>query len=284
VTPLPTPAPLVPFASPAVAGEGDWHPAGRTVGGTPAVYEAFLRPDAVHTSLVAGVAWIDTRLVSATLYSGSLIPGGGPFTHQAPIEPDAARRLVALFNAGFLLSDSLGGYYTDGRAEVPLRDGAASFVIYKGGRVDIGAWGSDVTMTPDVVSVRQNLVPLVEHGQPAPGLNATDTTQWGFTLGNQYFVSRSGVGITADGALVYVAGDTDITDLAALLVRAGAVRAMELDINPAWVDFATYAPAAGQLASASNGSNLLSSMVSDGPARCFWSWWERDFFTLSARY
>jgi hypothetical protein len=284
VVPLPTPPSLTPFASPAISGEGVWHAAGRQVGGVPAVYEAFMRPDSLHTSLVAGVAWLDTRLLTATLYSGSQIPGGGPYPDQAPISQSAAGSLVALFNAGFLLAESNGGYYTDGRAEAPLRDGAASFVIYKNGSVNIGAWGSDVSMTPDVVSVRQNLVPLVANGQVVGGLNADDTYEWGFTLNNKYFVSRSGVGITANGALVFVAGDLDITDLANLLVRAGAVRAMELDINPAWVDFVAYSPAPGRPASASNGTNLLTSMVSDGPARYFWSWWQRDFFTMSARY
>lgn len=47
---LPPPTPIVPLASPAIPGEGRWSRAGRLVGGTPAVYEATLRPDAVHTS------------------------------------------------------------------------------------------------------------------------------------------------------------------------------------------------------------------------------------------
>ena len=74
-----------------------------------------------------------------------------------------------------------------------------------------------------------------------PGLHANDTTQWGFTLGNAVYVWRSGLGVTADGALVYVGGPgLNITDLANLLVDAGAVRAMELDINTDWVNFSTY--------------------------------------------
>ena len=84
---LPAPAPIVPFASPAIPGEGEWSPVGRPVDGLPAVYETTLRPDAVHTSYVVGVAWMDTDLLKATLYSGSQIPGGGPFTHTAPIAP-----------------------------------------------------------------------------------------------------------------------------------------------------------------------------------------------------
>ena len=54
---------------------------------------------------------------------------------------------------------------------------------------------------------------------------------------------RSGLGVTADGALVYVGGPgLDIADLANILVRAGAVRAMELDINTDWVNYSTYQP------------------------------------------
>ena len=280
---LPPPAPIEPFASPPVPGEGQWSPAGRLVGGIPAVYETTLRPDAVHTSYVVGVAWMDTKLLKATLYSGSQIPGGGPFTHTAPIQPSAAASLVAAFNAGFLMSAANGGYYTDGKVLIPLRTGAASFVVYRNGTSTVGQWGRDVTMTPDVVSVRQNLDLLVEDGQPVPGLNAADTTQWGATLGNAVYVWRSGLGVTADGALVYVGGPgLNITDLADLLVRAGAVRGMELDINTDWVNLCTYQPTtANGLASPANGTELLSNMTGT-PARYSASWWARDFITMSA--
>ena len=280
---LAPPPPVSPFASPPIAGEGQWSPAGRLVGGIPAVYEATLRPDAVHTSYVVGVAWMDTKLLRATLYSGSQIPGGGPYAKTAPIQPADASSLVAAFNAGFLMSAADGGYYTEGRTVVPLRPGAASFVVYASGLSTVGQWGRDVTMARDVVSVRQNLDLLVDGGQPVAGLNAADTTKWGATLGNNVFVWRSGLGVTADGALVYVGGPgLDITDLADILVRAGAVRAMELDINTDWVHFATYAPpGGGGAAGPQNGTNLLSDMVGT-PARYFDSWWARDFITMSS--
>jgi hypothetical protein len=96
-------------------------------------------------------------------------------------------------------------------------------------------------------------------------------------------VWRSGLGVTADGALVYVGGPgLDIIDLANLLVRAGAVRAMELDINTDWVNFSTYQPATPTgLASATHGTELLSGMTGT-PGRYFESWWARDFITMSA--
>jgi hypothetical protein len=250
----------------------------------PAVYEAYLRPDAVHTSVVVGAAWMDTKLLSATLYSGSTIPGGGPWAKTAPISPQAANSLVAAFNAGFLMSNADGGYYTQGRTVLPLRMGAASLVIDNDGTATVGQWGRDVTMAPNVVSVRQNLDLVVDGGKPVPGLNANDTTKWGYTLGNQVYVWRSGIGVTATGALVYVGGpDLNITDLATVLVRAGAVRAMELDINTDWVDFATYSPSVTTgAASPSNGTDLLANMTGT-PQRYFESWWSRDFFTMSAR-
>jgi hypothetical protein len=281
---LPAPSPVQPFANPPIPGEGQWSPAGRLVGGIPAVYETTLRPDPIHTSLVVGVAWMDTKLLHATLYSGSSVPGGGPYTHTAPVQAGPASSLVAAFNAGFRMQDANGGYYTDGRIVAPLRTGAASFVIYKDGSSTVGAWGQDgLTMTPNVVAVRQNLNLLVDGGKPVPGLNASDTTQWGATLGNQVYVWRSGVGVTATGALVYVGGPgLNITTLADLLVRAGAVRAMELDINTDWVNLATYAPgAATGPASPANGTDLLPTMVGT-PARYFQPSWARDFITMSA--
>jgi hypothetical protein len=280
---LPLPAPIQPIAASPAPGEGQWHADGREVEGIPAVEEAFLRPDPVHTSTVVGVAWMDTKLLSAQLWSGSYIPGGGPWHYTAPVGPQAAISLVAAFNSGFRMKDANGGYYSEGRTVYPLRTGAASFVVYRNGDATVGQWGRDVTMTPDVVAVRQNLDLLVDGGRPVPGLDANDNSKWGYTLGNQVYVWRSGLGVTADGALVYVGGPgMNITTLADVLVRAGAVRAMELDINTAWVNLCTYQPSspAGE-ADPANGSTLVQGM-SGGTWRYFESW-SRDFVTMSAR-
>jgi hypothetical protein len=67
----------------------------------------------------------DTKLPKVTLYSGSQIPGGGPYTHTAPIPPSVVASLVAPFNAGFLMSNASGGYFTDGENILPLRQGRA---------------------------------------------------------------------------------------------------------------------------------------------------------------
>ena len=290
-SPLPTPKALKPFGSSTSIGEGRWHSAGRPVGGIRAIYETALVPPG--GTQVAGVAWMDMHLLSARLYSGSMSPGKGPYRFTAPVSPAYARSLVAAFNGGFVMNLAHGGYYTESRVVDPLRTGAASFVIYANGGVKIGAWGRDVSMTSRVVSVRQNLVPLVADGHLTAVAKSPNWRAWGSTCGLYSCAKsvpgiehqwRSGVGITSNGALVYVTGPAlSPYQLAQLLVRARVVRGMELDINSSWPDFATYdPPVANGLASSSNGSKLLASTV-QGPWTFFKASWPRDFITVSAR-
>lgn len=276
------PLPLRPFASPRAPGEGIWHAAGRRVAGQAVIYETLLRPPG--SSVEAGVAWIDTRLLRAALYSGSVSPGPGPWKLTAPIKAAAARTLVAAFNGGFKFPATEGGYYSEGRLVYPLRVGGASFVIYSNGDATVGQWGRDVQMTRHVIAVRQNLTLLVDHGRPVPGLNPYDRSVWGSPLGGIPNVWRSGIGVTPNGALVYISGPSlEITQLAALLVRAGCVRAMTLDMNRDWTVLATYDPRTPTgLATPTNGRDLVAGMV-QGPYTFFESGWARDFITMSAR-
>ncbi len=282
VTPLSSPGAVQTFPGAPMAGEGTWHPVGRLVNGLPAVYTTSIRlPGA--SPVVAGIAWMDTRLLRARLYSGSLSPGGLFWKFTAPVSPSASRTLVAAFNGGFQLKASNGGYLSEGHLVAPLRAGAASLVIYRNGLATVGQWGRDVSATPNVVAVRQNLTLLVDHGRMVPGLNPRDVATWGAALNGVINTWRSGLGITANGALVYVVGPMNIVDLAQLLVRAGAIRAMTLDMNPLWPVFATYSPAsANGFASPGNGRDLLSTLRQT-PARFFQTAYSRDFVTMSVR-
>ncbi len=111
--PAPRPGPVPPLASPALPGEGVWQPTGKLVHGDAAVYETFLRPDAVHTSFLAGLVWMDMHLLRATLYNGLQVPGGGPWFHGAFVAPSDYPSLVAAFNGAFRIGDSRGGSYTE---------------------------------------------------------------------------------------------------------------------------------------------------------------------------
>ena len=115
------------------------------------MYAAFIRPDPVHTSLTAGLVWMDPRVLDLRLVAGSQQPGGTGWADQAPLPADERRRLLATFNAGFRLADGWGGYYEAGRTGRPLVDGAASLVIDKDGSATVAKWGRDVTMTASVI-------------------------------------------------------------------------------------------------------------------------------------
>ena len=281
---LPAPATVLTPAKTPQPGEGVWHPVGRkTASGIPAIYEAFIRPDAVHTSYVVGLAWMDPTLLEAQLYSGSFIPGGGPYRHSAPILPKTTGILAAAFNAGFRMQDANGGYYTDNKTVIPLRKGAAAVVIFKDGTMTVGQWGRDIKMTSSVREVRQNLDLIVDDSRPVVGLDSANTKRWGATLGGKFDVWRSGIGVTKNGALVYAGGPAlTISALADVLIRAGAVRAMELDINTDWVQYSIFTAPLGTTINGGRGKSLVPSMVGP-PSRYFTTWWNRDFFTVSLR-
>jgi len=234
---LAPPPDISPIAAGTLPREGHWQTVGRAVDGLPTVRVAYLRPDPVHTSLLAGVMWMDTKLLRPVLIAGTQNPGGAPWPYDAHIPSSLYPAIAASFNSGFAMRDANGGYYAQGRMAAPLVNGQASFVIYKDGTVNIGTWGQDVSMTPQVAAVRQNLFLMVRDGKPVPQVTSDPNVTWGATFGGGVLVWRSGIGITADGALVYAAGPgLSIQSLANILVHAGAVRAMELDINTVWTN------------------------------------------------
>ena len=106
------PEKLTSFAGPPLPGEGVWRVLA-TVKGEPAMFGTFLRPDAVHTSYVAGIVSLDQRLVSFQLRPGAEDPGPGTGTPRR-----ASRRartgLLATFNGGFKLDVAGGGFYLNG--------------------------------------------------------------------------------------------------------------------------------------------------------------------------
>jgi hypothetical protein len=235
-TKMPTPAPDP------LPGEGDWLPAGPDVGGgVHGVYYTKVRPNAEKTSLLVFAAWIDPKVTAVRLFPGTDLPGG-TWLNPPQIPADQCSQAIAAFNSGFRMDQARGGYYAEGRESNKLVNNAASLVLYKDGTVNIGQWGRDVGPAdlPNADNVRQNLELLVDNGQLSPA--AMDPNHdWGALLKNIYFVWRSGFGITKDGALVFVGGPAlQPKDLAQRLIDAGAVRGMEMDINPEWVTANLY--------------------------------------------
>lgn len=234
------PAPLVTQVQPALSGEGDWQTLS-SVHGRPAIRAAFLRPDSQHTSYLAGVAYMDQSLVRLVLHPGLSEPGGAGWSQGSEIPTAGRNHLLATFNSGFRLDDARGGYWQTGKQIGQLRNGAASLVVLATGRVDIQRWTHGNAVPGGVVAVRQNLDLLVDGGTISGLINSGNPATWGKTVGSAAYVWRSGLGIRADGSLVSVVGPAlSVASLAHLLQTAGAVRAMELDINRDWTSYMTY--------------------------------------------
>ncbi len=270
------PPPIAPLIHPALPGEGVWHATFTGVHGPPPVLVASFRSDLAYPQMVAGVAWIDHSLTTTWLYPGRLepsvpLPSRGPMEVPASLRP----RLVATFNSGFKLSDSGGGFAENGHTYAPLEDGLATFIRRRDGSVDVIGWEGGPDVRSDIVYARQNLPLIVDHGVANP--NLSDGPQWGATLGNAIRVWRSGVGVDRHGNLIYAAAnDQTVGSLAAIMTHAGAVRAMQLDINAYWPSFITY-KAPGALGAA----NLLPDMTRS-PER-YLTPDDRDFFAVYLR-
>lgn len=275
---LQVPPPVAPFAKSPLAREGQWRLVD-TVHGQPALATAFLRPDAVHTSYLSGLVWMNPHLLRFSLHPGTEDPGPGSWGQPDTIPASSRQGLLAAFNSGFRLYAARGGYYAYGHTAVPLRRGAASLVINHDGSATVGVWGRDVHMSSQVAAVRQNLALIVDNGHPVSGLVQNAQQQWGATLGNAYYVWRSGIGVRPDGSLVYVAGASlSAETLARILARAGCQRAMELDINPEWTQFVLYS---GNGHSPSpTPRNLLPDMQQ--PPNRYFQPSSRDFFVVRA--
>ena len=238
---VPLHAALRPLVSPADPGEGRFTPLTK-VKGQPVIQSTTVRPDAYDTDFPVGVVWMKRTALRFDLHPGSEEPGG--YWQVPPTVPDGLRTgLVATWNGGFKVSngDSHGGFYLNGRTVGELRTGAASEVFHKDGSLTVGVWNRTVGMGPDVVGVRQCLVPLVARGRITDDVYQGGTGTWGLTDGGNTMVPRSGIGVDRNGDLVYVGGRLlSVESLATLLQRAGAVTAMMLDINLSWPSFMSY--------------------------------------------
>jgi hypothetical protein len=233
------PKALRPVISPALPGEGVWHPTFAGRGSRPPVLVTSFRSDPAYPQMVAGVAWIDHTRASVVLYPGLQEPAVTLPRGPMEVPPSSRGKLVATFNSGFKLQDSGGGFALGGHTYAPLKNGFATVVGYTNGRTDVVSWTGGPDVGPTVLYARQNLPLIVNHRRPNPNLN--DGSQWGATLGNAIRVWRSGLGIDRHGNLIYAAANYQtVGSLAQILIHAGAVRAMELDINSYWVSFITY--------------------------------------------
>ncbi len=266
---------IKPVIHPALPGEGVWHAAGAHAGPQPPVLLTTFRSDPEYPQFVAGIAWIDSKRTQLSYVPGLAEPPG--ISHRGPAEvPRGMRkRVVATFNGGFPLETSNAGLVYRGHTVASMVNGIATLVEYRDGRIDIVRWHGGSTGGSSIWFAKQNLPPIIYNGRLNP--NLSDGPEWGATVNNAVRVWRSGLGIDSHGNLIYAAANYQtVGSLAEILKRAGAVRALELDINEDWTSFITY-----RHPGAAEPSNMLPEMFR--PPTRYLTPDERDFFAVYLR-
>jgi hypothetical protein len=263
-----------------LANEGDWTPVRQNAKGQTLLWTSWFRPDSGHLPVTVGAALIPSGADAVHLMPGTREPVVGMKSANGYSVPAKARsKLVAVFNSGFKMKDSHGGWWTPQVAAVPLVDGRASLVINRDGSAQVGSWNKTVRMTPQVAAVRQNLDVVITGGQIVNGLTGNAHGNWGTNSSQFQYTWRSGIGTDARGNLIYVAGQKlTLAMLATAMQHAGIREGMELDIHSAMVSFNVEQPTGkGGITS----RRLLGSMSS--PANRYLSDDQRDFFYVVSR-
>lgn len=231
------PSSVPPAILPALPREGTWNVAAADASGRPQIATTYFRPDPGHPSLVAAVAWISTATTKFSLIAGTKQPGGGLGPSGGQVPAASLGSLLAAFNSGYKMTDTPGGTLIEGRTTRTMIDGLATLAIRADGTATVGEWGRDITAAQGYVGLRQNLHLMVRNGVVVDGVTTNRGGNWG-SVRNTLPTWRSSLGVTADGNLVYVAGNSlTLGVLAEALVRAGAVTGMELDIHRGMVAF-----------------------------------------------
>jgi hypothetical protein len=237
------PAPLVAPNQPARDGEGQWLPVAQA-GGTDAMWVTSLRPLAGNGHVVATVVVIDQTYLRAGMFNGREL-ARGDWQRDDHVPPELVPALVAAMNGGFKLEHSAGGYVTEGRVVQELVPGRATIGIDRQGKITIGELGRDLFDDGSWLTLRQNLILMVDGGQSQVARARALHVYWGAWKTGELSVDRSALCVLHDGRLAYVmAGKLDPTQLGEVLVGIGCDKAIELDINSIWPNFTVFGHAA----------------------------------------
>ncbi len=267
-----------------------WQAYGPEVNGAPVMARALLSLDPKRPYTGVALVRMDLSKLQLHVMPGNVEPARSaqlmrliPDLGMVPMNDQSA--LIASFNGGFKTVNGHFGMMVDGLTLVRPIEGAATIALYKDGHVQIGAWGTEITPSADMLAYRQNCLPLVTAGKIPEDVSFNNPDQWGYTSNND-ITWRTGLGISQDGRyLIYAVGNgSDAKTLALALQAAGAYSAMQLDINQYYAHFETYQ---ANTPSAISGNfklvaqRLLDKMINERHIYLFPN--PRDFFYLTPK-
>ncbi len=240
--------------------------------------DTFVNPDPSRPYAFVTLVQMDMSRLRLSSVAGTQEPGakaGKPGPGVIPNTVQKSGTLVAAFNGGFQYRDGQYGMIVGKTTYLPLKKDLATLVAYADGTLRIVKYeGQD--LGANITFIRQNCPMLIENGIVASNDQANKKL-WGRTVSPGIYTWRSGIGITASGTLVYAVGNSlTPATLAAALQAAGAVNAMQLDINPFWVRFNVF----DHYASGTYAHFTVMKGIQDG-ARQYLHGYQKDFFYVT---
>ncbi|MCI0397972.1 MAG: phosphodiester glycosidase family protein [Chloroflexi bacterium] len=274
------PASIAPLGS--LEGEGLWSPYLFSPAGQIVAFRTFLQPDPERPFTTVGVVAFDltqSRLHFVLGASEPSVPGGPRGAGRMTASDRVPGLLLAAFNGGFKAVHGTYGAMAGGAEALPPLDGLGTVAIYQDGAVQIGRWGEDILPLPAIVAWRQNAPLVVENGQVTAVAERNSIVDWSGSIDGEVITWRSGLGLSADGrVLYYFAGPSlGMPALGRAMVAAGVDQGMLLDINSYWVHFTAIRPAGDELLA----EPLFGREMDTHPDR-FLRASDRDFFYVTA--
>lgn len=273
--------PLAPLSNfQPLAGEGVWQDRPLSLfPGKEVIAETFLRTDPERSYSITTIVQMDLSVMNMGSVAGIKQPGGPvgkPGPGVVPKDIINSGNLIVAFDGGFQYRDGAYGMIVGDTTYLPLKSDLGTLVGYKDGSLKIINYtGQD--LGGNIAFVRQNCPILIEDGNVSVS-DPKNKALWGRlakgTTG--IYTWRSGIGLTKEGNLLFAAGNNLTPDtLAVALKSAGAVNAIQLDINPIWVRFNIFDPS-GQ---GKYTSVTLTKELQDG-SRDYLNGYAKDFFYI----
>ncbi len=228
-------------------GEGIWkdHPLNLFPGKEVMAY-TFVRSDPQRPYSITTLVQMDMSQMRLGSVAGTQQPGGPvgkPGAGVVPKDIIDSGKLIAAFDGGFQYKDGQFGMIVGGTTFLPLKKNLGTLVGYKDGSLKIIDYTGQ-SLGNNVAFVRQNCPILIENGKDEV-IDQQNRKFWGRLVTGTFdiYTWRSGIGLTAEGNLIFAVGNNLTPDtLATALKAAGAVNAIQLDINPFWVRFNVFEP------------------------------------------
>ncbi|WP_437283143.1 hypothetical protein WME90_21975 [Sorangium sp. So ce375] len=234
------PAPLEPWVTPPLPGEGQWNPQGgdafvrKLDGLPPAFMTTFLRTDRSRKATRVYVALWDPRQVELHMMAGTVEPKGA--TGEAgpgliPRTPEVMKRVVAASNAGFQAMHGEFGMMADGVMYLPPKPYAATVAVRRDGSTVFGSWSEDETVPEWMLSFRQNMTVMVQDEK----WNPFGRTWWGGTppgWADKTHTVRTGICLTREHFVAYFYGaDVSPEALSQAMIQTRCAYGIALDMN-----------------------------------------------------